>query len=820
MKLITLTFILFTSISFNVHGQGSIGYQTPKDGIKDLVDIDLAPRVLKDDNNTFMILLYRSAYKSIEELSENELRLGGLRVNPSTYIGSRTTYYNNVKIVFLNDKKNNIQIKGLPDKSKLSNFVFSPDQSMVAMTNTTPEGVELWVLDVSSTEAKKINDLKINSVLRNSINWFKSGDRLLVKVRVNSLKGIINSKKQVPTGPVITENNGAKAQNRTYQDLLKNPIDEYNFEQLSTSELYEVLLNGDSEIWATSALFERIVFSPDGNYVMIRKIKRPFSYIVPYFRFPIETTVYDTSGKLIKLIADDPLLEELPKGFMATKTTPRSFSWRSDQSATLTYIEALDRGNPENNVKFRDALYQWKAPFSENPELVVKTINRFRSVYWGNKTTAIIIDRWWNSRNTKTYLFNPSNPKQELKKINDRNYQDIYSDEGGFVMIKNDLGRNVLNIKNNNLFLIGDGFSDKGQYPFVDKIDVETLKKKRLYESTYETKFENILNFDTKTEELFVRIESKDEYPNYYFKEIGNKKIRQLTFFKNPFESLKKIQSELITYFRDDGLELSGTLYLPEGFDKLKPKRKPMILWAYPREFKDSNSASQKTSNPNRFIYPSWGSPIYWVTQGYVVLDRAAFPIIGSGDKQPNDSFREQLVSNGKAAIDALNNLKYIDPDKVAVGGHSYGAFMVANLLSHSNLFAAGIARSGAYNRTLTPFGFQSEERSYWDAPELYNYMSPFMHADKMKTPLLLIHGEADNNSGTYPMQSIRYFNALKGLGATTRLVIFPKESHGYRAKETILHLLWEQDQWLEKYVKNPNKQLIEIKKDRHYKKG
>ena len=233
-----------------------------------------------------------------------------------------------------------------------------------------------------------------------------------------------------------------------------------------------------------------------------------------------------------------------------------------------------------------------------------------------------------------------------------------------------------------------------------------------------------------------------------------------------------------------------------------------MILWAYPREYKDKSSASQKTNNPNRFIYPNWASPIYWVTQGYVVLDRAAFPIIGADKEEPNDSFREQLVANAEAAINAVVERGFADPNRVAVGGHSYGAFMVANLLSHSNLFAAGIARSGAYNRTLTPFGFQRESRSYWEAPEIYYSMSPFMHADKMKTPLLLIHGEADNNSGTYPLQSERYYNALKGLGAETRLVMFPKESHGYRAKETILHLIWEQNQWLERHVKNKKTEL------------
>ena len=259
----------------------------------------------------------------------------------------------------------------------------------------------------------------------------------------------------------------------------------------------------------------------------------------------------------------------------------------------------------------------------------------------------------------------------------------------------------------------------------------------------------------------------------------------------------------MITYKRNDGVELSGVLYLPVGYDKTSKEKMPMIMWAYPREFKDKSSAGQNTNNPNEFTYPYYGSMVYWVTKGYVVLDDASFPIIGEDKSEPNDDFRNQLVENAIAAINAVDKLGYIDKDRVAVGGHSYGAFMVANLLSHSDLFAAGIARSGAYNRTLTPFGFQSEERSYWQAPDVYYTMSPFMHADKMKTPLLLIHGEDDNNSGTYPMQSKRYFNALKGLGAVVRLVMLPKESHGYSSKESIYHVLWEQDQWLEKYVKN-----------------
>ena len=358
-------------------------------------------------------------------------------------------------------------------------------------------------------------------------------------------------------------------------------------------------------------------------------------------------------------------------------------------------------------------------------------------------------------------------------------------------------------LKSNDAFLLGDGHSEKGQFPFLDKMDLTSSTKTRLYQSEYTDKIEDLRDFDIKKNELLVRVESANEYPNYFFRNLTSKKLEQVTSFENPFKSIQDVHKEVISYKRDDGVELSGTLYLPIGYDKVKKEKMPMILWAYPTEFKDKSSAGQKTSNPNKFTFPYYGSPIYWLSRGYVILDDASFPIVGEGETEPNDSFRKQLVANAKAAIDAVDALGYIDRNKVAVGGHSYGAFMVANLLTHSDLFAAGIARSGAYNRTLTPFGFQSEERSFWEAPEVYYKMSPFSHADKMKTPLLLIHGQADNNSGTYPLQSERYFNALKGLGATVRLVILPKESHGYSAKESVLHVLWEQDQWMDKYVKN-----------------
>lgn len=806
MKKLTALFI-FLLISSAIYAQVDKNYQKPPKEILDLVEAPPAPSVIIDDKGENVILLYRDSYKSIAELSETEMRLGGLRINPKTNIGSRTNYYNNIEIKKATDK-NSKQVTGLPKNARLSNFSWSPNQKMIAFLHTGQEGVEAWVLNIENKSAKKLTNATVNANMGDVINWFKDSSSLLVKMLPNNRKELINTAEAVPTGPTISVSDGEKAQNRTYQDLLKNPNDEANFEQLALSEIKKVSVTGEISNFLPTAMYRSISFSPNGDYILVSEIKKPFSYLVPYYRFPYNETVYDNNGKVVTVINEVPLDEVRPKGFMATRTGKRNFSWRNDKPATLYWVEALDEGDPENEVDYRDVVYQVEAPFTGKGKEILKTKNRFSGITWGDDKNAIAYDYWWNDRNTKTYLFNPSNMSEKPVIIFDRNYQDRYSDPGNFVTTRNKFNRSVLELNNQTAYLMGEGYSKEGQFPFVDEFNLKNKKTKRVYQSSYTDKKENLYDaIDMKKGKILVRIESQNEYPNYYFRNINKKEdLTPVTSFENPFKSLQNVHKEVITYKRDDGLELEGTLYLPVGYDKDKKEKKPMILWAYPREFKDKSSASQNTTNPNEFIYPFWGSPIYWVTQGYVVLDDAAFPIVGEGDEEPNDTFRSQLIANAKAAIDAVDDMGYIDRNRVAVGGHSYGAFMVANLLSHSDLFAAGIARSGAYNRTLTPFGFQSEERSYWDSPETYYTMSPFMHAEKMKTPLLLIHGEADNNSGTYPLQSERYFNALKGLGATARLVMLPKESHGYRAKESILHLLWEQDTWLDTYVKNKEK--------------
>ncbi len=796
--------MLFLLVGLTGFSQEELTYQKPSKEILDLADYERAPSVSMDTKKEYMLLSYRNTYKTLDELNQEEMRLGGLRINPITNISSTVTYINNLKVRKIKDK-NETQVTGLPQNPKISNISWSPDEKKLAFTHTTATGVELWVLDIASAKATRLTEATVNANMGSPYSWYRDNQNLLVRMLPKNRPALIDSKKDLPKGPTVSTSDGSKSQNRTYQDLLKNKTDETNFETLVSSELYKIDLSGKASLYKSADLYAGEGFSPDGNYIMITTIQKPFSYIVPLSRFPMKSVVYDLTGKEIKVVNEVPLSEIMPKGFMATRKGKRSMGWRSDAPATLYFVEALDGGDPANKVDFRDEVFLWQAPFTSNPTSLVKTVQRYGGIVWGNNTTAILYDQWYDTRNEKTYLFNPSNPGQAPKVIFDRNSQDIYSDPGSFETIKNQYGRQVLALENDNAFLIGQGHTKNGQFPFIDEFNIKTFKTKRLYQSAYKDKKESIFSIeDFKKGDVLVQIQSKSEYPNYYFRNIKKKnELTQITNFKNPFESIKNVHKEVIKYKRKDGVELSGTLYLPVGYDMKKKEKLPLLIWAYPEEYKDKNSAGQSSQNPNEFTFPNYGSFVYWVAKGYVVLDDASFPIIGEGSTEPNDTFITQLVDNAAAAIDAVDKLGYINRKKVAVGGHSYGAFMTANLLTHSDLFACGIARSGAYNRTLTPFGFQSEQRNYWEVPEVYNKMSPFMTADKMKTPLLLVHGDADNNPGTFTLQSERYFQALKGLGAPVRLLLLPKESHGYAAKENILHLLWEQDQFLEKHLKN-----------------
>ena len=790
-----------------MYAQENITFQKPSKEILELADFELAPAISMNSEKNQAILVYRNTYKTLDDLNQEDIRLGGLRINPKTSISSTMTFYTRIIVKDLVTQVER-EVKNMPKSAKIAYITWSPDEKKIAFVNNTNNGNELWYINLERAEATRLTQAELNANMGNPITWFKNSNELLIKTQRHHYNDLINKENAIPTGPTVSvSESGIESQNRTYQDLLKDKIDEDNFEKLITTDLYRIDLTGEKKIFKSGDLFVSESFSPDGKYLMVTTLEKPFSYIVPFQRFPMKTTIYSANGNRVKVVNELPLNEVMPKGFMSVRQGKRSLRWRADKPASLFFVQALDEGDQANEVEFRDELFTWDAPFDHNPKSLVKTPQRFGGIIFGDSQTAIVYDQWYDTRNIKTYLLNPS--AQSMKVINDRNYQDVYADPGDYQTERNEFGHQTLLIQNNKMYLVGDGYSNNGKFPFIDEFNLETEETSRIYQSTLTDKIEDIRSIiDISTGKILVNIQSRTDYPNYYYRNIfathEDDSLTRVTHNKNPFESLNNVHKEVVKYMRKDSVELSGTLYLPQGYMEKENKEKlPLLIWAYPTEYVDKNSAGQSTANPNEFTFPYYGSFVYWVAKGYAVLDDAAFPIIGEGETEPNDTFIEQLIWNAEAAIDALDEKGYIDRTKVGVGGHSYGAFMTANLLTHSDLFACGIARSGAYNRTLTPFGFQREQRNYWEVPDVYNTMSPFMTANKMKKPMLLVHGEADNNPGTFTLQTERYFQALKGMGAPVRMVILPKESHGYVAKENILHLLWEQEQFLDKHLKD-----------------
>ncbi|MDX9904213.1 MAG: prolyl oligopeptidase family serine peptidase [Bacteroidales bacterium] len=797
---ILLTVIIIGS-ALAVSAQETPGYQLPPAEIVSIVDAPQIPAVLVSSDNKSILLLERPELPSIADLSKPELRLAGIRFNPSTNGSSRGQGV--VKISAMNiDGTNLRELKGMPADPHISGVTWSDDCSMFAFTNTTDVTLEVWVADLETMTARKIDE-GLNDIFWRTMTWLPDGS--IVYLRTLSDRGKAPEASRVPKGPAIQESAGVRGESPTFQDLIKNPDDERIFEYYATSELMR-WSNGSSTAVGSRGMITDLSPSPDGQYLLITKIDKPFSYIVPFYYFPTTTQIWDLQGNVVTTLLEKPLQENLPRGYDMVIPGPRNYSWRSDRPATIMWVEALDEGDYHaNEMQYHDQVYMLDAPFAGEPVPFIATEKRYQGIVWGNDNLAMLSEGLSKSRIRITSTFNPANPQATLKKIFEINADDRYNNPGFPLTVTNSYGMQVLLLadRGRSLYLSGQGASPEGDRPFIDKYDLKSGKTTRLWRSEapyYETVSELI---DPAKQVMLTVRQSVTEVPNYFLRDLKKGTLKQVTHFENPYPQLAGVHRELVTYKRNDGIDLSFMLYLPAGYDREKDGPLPTILWAYPREYNDPSTAGQISGSPYSFTRVSPSSVLVYVTQGYAILNNASFPIIGAEGEEPNDTFVSQLVANAEAAINKAVEMGVTDPERVAASGHSYGAFMTAHLLSHSRLFAAGIARSGAYNRSLTPFGFQSERRSFWEAPELYLEMSPFTHATKVKDPLLLIHGMADDNTGTFPIQSERYYAALKGAGATTRLVLLPAEAHGYDARESLLHMHWEYSRWLDKYVKN-----------------
>jgi len=777
-------------------------YQTPPQVLVDIIDAPPTPLTRLDPKREWLLLLERPSLAPVSELAERELRLAGLRIRPQTHGPSRSSYLSGLKLVRISDLVER-RIVGLPEGARLQNILWSPDGSHIAFTNNRPDAIELWVAEVASGQAHRLMESGLNLAAGTSPLWLD--DRTLVCTLVPAGQDPEPAANPVPRGPVIQQNSGQSAPARTYQDLLKNADDDALFEHYVTSQVAKITVQGQITPIGPPGLFLEVSPSPDGRYLLVQKVHRPFSYLVPVLRFPRQIEIWDLNGNAVRTVADLPLQEEISMAFNSVPTGPREVAWRNDAAATLFWVEALDGGDASKDAAERDRLFLLPAPFRGDPTPLTTLRLRFQTVTWGNDGLALVDEAWRKTRRARTWIVRPgAGEKSSPDLLFDRSSEDRYNDPGFPLLTVNARGRQVLRMTagDRGFFFLGEGASPEGDRPFLDAVDPVTKTTQRLFRSTapyYEFPADLL---DSEGRFLLVRRESADEPPNFFVRDLKTAKLRQLTHYPDPAPQLRGVHKEMIRYARQDGVQLSATLYTPPGW-KSADGPLPTIFWIYPQEFKSADAAGQVNDSPYRFVRILVGSPLLWLTQGYAVLDNPSLPIIGEGDKEPNDTYIQQLVSSASAAVDELVRRGVADRRRIAISGHSYGAFTTANLLAHSDLFAAGIAESGAYNRTLTPFGFQSEERSIWKAPETYIALSPFMFADKVNEPLLLFHGQADSNSGTDPLQSERFFAALKGNGATARLVMLPFESHLYRGRESVLHVLWETYNWLETYVKN-----------------
>ena len=786
----TLTAALLTASP--VVAQETTGYLTPPPEIVDILDAPPIPQVVVSPTGDTVALLSRPAMPSIAELAQPMLRLAGYRLNPRTNGPHRSAGITRITLKGIRDGVEHAF--DAPRETSLGPVEFSPDGSRLIFTLTRYNGIEVWLMEVATGDARPLSDASINAAWGDPCNWLDENATIVCTFKA-SARGAPPTAPDIPAGPNIQEHNGGAAPIRTYQDLLGN-ANGRSAVRVTTSRARSRRSRSPPAGATRSAdpgLYQQVSASPSGQYFLMVEVERPFSWLVTARSFTKDVTVRNSSGELVAPLARLPLADAVPIG--GVPTGPRRYTWNPTEPHTLVWVEAQDGGDPRRTVPHRDRVLSLSAPFSSEPTELARTEFRFNGIAWTEDGTALLTENDRPTRWTRTWVLGGNG---EPRTLWDRSTEDRYANAGSPVTRPRPGGR-VIRQTGDAIYLTGAGSSPEGDRPFLDRLDLRTFETQRLFRSADDAYEVVTAVLSDNGGSLLTRHETRVDPPNYYVRDTASGGARGITSFQDPAPQLTGIEKTLVTYERADGVQLSGTLYLPPGYRE--GQRVPMLVWAYPREFVDPQLAGQVSGSDNRFTAIRGASHLLLLTQGFAIFDGPTMPIIGAGETA-NDTYVEQLVASAQAAVDMVVDMGVTDRDTIGVGGHSYGAFMTANLLAHSDLFQMGIARSGAYNRSLTPFGFQNERRTFWEATDIYAAMSPFFHADMINEPILLTHGEVDNNSGTFPIQSARMYMALKGHGATVRYVTLPHESHGYASHESVLHTVAEMLSWANTYVK------------------
>jgi dipeptidyl aminopeptidase/acylaminoacyl peptidase len=777
------------------------GYRLPPREVVEILDAKPTPAASLSPDRATLLLAEYEAYPPVAWLARPFLKLGGIRVDPELGATQRQSHYTGLTLLRISDGRRT-PVTGLPENARLGSTAWALSGRRFAFTRDLEDGVEVWVGDVETGECRAIPNLRVTDVLAGPFQWMDDSRRLLV-VQVPSNRGPAPVAPRVPEGPIIQETAGKNVMASTFQDLLTSPYDEDLFTYYGTTQL--AIVDTDSGTvtpLGAPDMYLSVRPSPDESYLLVSRLKKPYSYRVPYYYYSRTVEVWNTvTAEVARVIADLPVSDEVPQ--QGVPTGPRGINWQQKKPATLLWVEALDGGDPLAKVPHRDKILRLPEPFGYTPTEVLRLTHRYSGWEWTDREDEAFLTEYDRDRRWRTtYFLNLSDPEGTKRVLFDLSVQDAYNDPGHPVYEPKPNGDWTMVQDGDDIYLTGRGATPEGDRPFLDRFNLITEEKTRLFECG-EGVYEAFFAFVGGRDQILTGYQTRTQPQNYFIRNLTTGDRRALTDFPDPHPQITGLQKELVKYQRADGVPLSGTLYLPPGYDPSSGERLPLLVWAYPLEYSDLSTAGQVRGSTNTFTRLASTSPLWFVTQGYAVLNDATMPVVGDPETM-NDTFVEQIVEAAKAAIDYLDQRGIADPNRVLVGGHSYGAFMTANLLAHApGLFAAGIARSGAYNRTLTPFGFQSERRSYWEATEIYTRLSPFTYAHLIKDPILLIHGQADNNPGTYTMQTERFYQALQANGATARLVLLPHESHGYRARESVLHTLAEMFEWADKYVKN-----------------
>ena len=793
---VTLVSSSMNDLQTTLYGQQK--YQLPPQEVVEIIDAKPVPSISFSPNRDWMLMIERPSMPSIKDLSRRMLRLAGMRIDPAANSGFSSSYNTGLSLRSLQDD-GAVEVP-LPSGGKLAGTRWSHHSDRFVFIVVTDDGQQLWTATTDDPGHPVMLTDRLSTVM-GGIDWMPDGQSVLCQLTPEN-RGSEPLADAAPVGPNIQESSGNTSPTRTYQDLLTNAYDEALFEYYASNVLAMIDMEGNVSEICERAIYGGTSVSPDGQHILVTRIQKPFSYLMTMRSFPKKIEVYSVDGQTEHLVVDVPMEENIP--IDGVRTGPRSVDWKSGEPATLVWTEALDGGDPKVEVEHRDRFMSLASPFKTEPQEVLRTTHRaFGMSVMDDPSIVVVTDYDRDRRWVQANMHDLKQPGSTPITMMDRSIRDRYNDPGRIVMTPDDSGHVRALQDGNWVYRIGSGASAKGNLPFIDRQDLMSQEIERLWrceQGVYESVVAIADHSRDRKPVVIISSEAAETPTNYFLLNLETGQRNALTNFPDPTPQIRGITKQLVKYERADGVPLSATLYLPANYKK--GQRLPLIVWAYPREFNDAKTAAQISGSPYRFTTMRGLTHLTFLTQGYAIMDAATMPVIGDPETM-NDTFIEQIVAAAQAAIDKAVEMGVADPNRVGVGGHSYGAFMTANLLAHCDLFSAGIARSGAYNRTLTPFGFQSERRPFWEAREIYYSISPFMHADKIQEPMLMIHGEADNNSGTFPVQSKRMYQAIKGNGGTVRLVMLPNESHGYRARESVLHTQAEMIAWFDKHVKN-----------------